>query len=99
MLHYYKLHGASFLLSAQSIAYPHNHPLSSHSHYRYPAGGTRSTTGSSTAGDSTGVVQVPEELLRPLIPNQANSPNMYTHNAAPASSTASSSLYRNNYNR
>lgn len=74
-------------------------PAASHSHYRYPAGGTRSTTGSSTAGDSTGVVQVPEELLRPLIPNQANSPNMYSHNVGPASSVASSSLYRNNYNR
>merc|ERR1739838_1232683 len=67
-------------------------PAVSHSHYRYPAGGTRSTTGSSTAGDSTGyVATVPEELLRPLIPNQ-QSPQMH-HVVAP-SSTASSSLYR-----
>ena len=73
-------------------------PLRSHSHYRYPTGGTRSTTGSSTAGDSTGyVATVPEELLRPLIPNQ-QSPQM--HASVAPSSTASSSLYRvNQYNR
>ena len=43
----------------------------SHSNYRYPTG-TRSTTGSSAESSAIGNgLAVPEELLRPLIPNSS----------------------------